>query len=116
MRPSASAAFLSTPRTFHWNDYPQPPAVTAELSGKLTRYSHEKSNWDGLNLDSRKPDNASVPRVEQRWKEYSEARRTIEHPSPASVPRYHSQAAVSNLTDLISQKASVEDLGNSKKA
>jgi hypothetical protein len=116
MKPSASAAFLSTPRTFHWNYYPQTPAVTAELSGKLTRYSHEKSNWDGLNLDSSKQANAPVPRVEQRWREYSEARRTIEHDSPASEHRYHSQAAVSNLTDLISQKPAVEDLGNSKKA
>jgi hypothetical protein len=113
----SSAAFMSTPRTFHWSSDLQTTAPQVELSGKLTRYNTEKSNWMGLNLTARKEVDVPPAKNDQRWKEYSEARRTVEpdYPVPERDCRPRGKASYSNLSDLIAQKPAVGELGNSKK-
>mmetsp|Transcript_137 Transcript_137/g.170 ORF Transcript_137/g.170 Transcript_137/m.170 type:complete len:296 (+) Transcript_137:62-949(+) len=80
-----------------------------------------KSNWEGLSLTNREPSGVPHVKVDQRWREYSEARRTVEPDYPVKEEREYrphsmEHAVCSNLSDLIARKDSYSDLGNSKKA
>ena len=114
-RRTASACFVSSPRSFDWQMKREVNAAPVVVSGTFFRHMSPDSSWSGLSLkpglDSPKPKTVST----RAWDEFLSAKRTVDpsYPAPTSVtvrkvsspPR---QSSPRNLQEMIESASSCD--------